>query len=87
VKLNLMQNPAVPLADEALFFRVVEGAFGQRRKNIKNALRRSTVSGIGADAIDKALSLSNIDPTRRGETLSLQEFARLTDVIHGFLNQ
>lgn len=82
VKLSLLPEPRIPLVDEALFFRVVEGAFGQRRKNIKNALKRSTISGIGAEGIDEALRLSDIDPTRRGETLTLEEFARLTEEVY-----
>lgn len=82
VKLSLLPEPRIPLVDEALFFRVVEGAFGQRRKNIKNALKRSTISGIGAEGIDEALRLSDINSTRRGETLTLEEFARLTEEVY-----
>jgi 16S rRNA (adenine1518-N6/adenine1519-N6)-dimethyltransferase len=66
----------VPVADLALFDRVVHAAFNQRRKTLRNAL-----AGLG-DALDGALAAAEIDPQRRGETLSVEEFARLTDAIH-----
>lgn len=71
-------QPAVAVTDERLFFRVVKAAFSQRRKTLQNALK---TMGIGKEAIAAALSESGIDGTRRGETLSLQEFASLANVI------
>lgn len=63
----------VPVADEALFSRVVHAAFNQRRKTLRNALK--------ALADQAAFEVAAIDPQRRGETLSVEEFARLTDAI------
>ena len=68
--------PAVPVQDEPCFFRVVRAAFGQRRKTLANALKGG---GFPKEAIRDALERAGIDPTRRGETLSLAEFARLAD--------
>ncbi|MBR2214253.1 MAG: 16S rRNA (adenine(1518)-N(6)/adenine(1519)-N(6))-dimethyltransferase RsmA [Selenomonadaceae bacterium] len=70
-------KPAVTVSDEALFFRVVKAAFGQRRKTLGNALK----SGFEAETVRLALERTRIDGGRRGETLSLQEFATLTDAI------
>jgi len=58
------------------FFRVVKAAFGQRRKALGNALS----AGLAMDKahVQQALQLAEIDPGRRGETLSLEEFAALT---------
>jgi 16S rRNA (adenine1518-N6/adenine1519-N6)-dimethyltransferase len=64
----------VPVRDEAWFSKVVHAAFGQRRKTLRNALR--------ALASDQAIAAAGIDPQRRGETLSVEEFARLADVLH-----
>jgi 16S rRNA (adenine1518-N6/adenine1519-N6)-dimethyltransferase len=64
-------EPAVPVTDEALFRRVVQAAFGQRRKTLRNALRV-----LGADS-EAWLEAAGIDPGRRGETLTLMEFSRL----------
>ena len=65
---------ATPLADETESFRtLVRAAFQQRRKTLRNALR-----ALGApDRADRALEGAGIDPARRGETLSIQEFSVL----------
>jgi 16S rRNA (adenine1518-N6/adenine1519-N6)-dimethyltransferase len=57
--------------DEARFADVVAAAFGQRRKTLRNATRAL----VPAEAFEKA----GIDPGRRGETLSVEEFVRLSD--------
>ena len=62
--------------DEKLFFRVVKAAFGQRRKTLMNALKGG---GFSKEAVREALEQSVIHPTRRGETLTLEEFGRLAD--------
>jgi len=66
----------VPVVDVELFSKVVHAAFNQRRKTLRNALK-----AIVEDA-DGALGRAQIDGQRRGETLSVEEFARLTDVLH-----
>jgi 16S rRNA (adenine1518-N6/adenine1519-N6)-dimethyltransferase len=63
-----------PMArDEALFARVVQAAFSQRRKTLRNATR-----GL---ADDRAFTAAGIDAGRRGETLSVSEFIALTEAI------
>lgn len=61
------------------FFRVVRAAFRQRRKQLRNAL----MLGLGLDhaAASRALLAAGIEPTRRGETLSMDEFIALSDII------
>ena len=73
---RVREQPAVAVRDEKTFFRVVKAAFGQRRKTLANALRGG---GFPKEAVRDALEHAAIDPTRRGETLSLAEFARLAD--------
>jgi len=63
----------VRIVDDALFERIVKGAFSQRRKTLSNALKPLEPT---APAV---LALAGIDGTRRPETLSLEEFARLTE--------
>jgi 16S rRNA (adenine1518-N6/adenine1519-N6)-dimethyltransferase len=71
--------PSVTVADEAAFTRVVRAAFGQRRKTLGNALRGG---GLGSpERLATALAGAGIDGRRRAETLSLEEFARLTDAL------
>jgi 16S rRNA (adenine1518-N6/adenine1519-N6)-dimethyltransferase len=72
---RLLPRP-VSLAEETESFQaVVRAAFQMRRKTLRNALR-----GLGdADRADRVLSAAGIDPGRRGETLSIEEFARLAE--------
>jgi 16S rRNA (adenine1518-N6/adenine1519-N6)-dimethyltransferase len=66
-------EPRVRIADHAHYSKVVHAAFGQRRKTLRNALRAQ-----GSDEqIDAALSSTQIDGGRRGETLDIAEFGRL----------
>lgn len=76
ISCSVREKPAVTVNDEALFFRIVRGAFGQRRKTLSNALKGA---GLQKDCIGKALTAAGIDLKRRGETLSLEEFAAITD--------
>ena len=73
---NVRKSPAVEVADEAFFFRVVRASFGQRRKTLINSL---VGAGFVRESVSKALQMSNIDPQRRSETLSLRDFAALSD--------
>lgn len=71
------------VGEERIFFAVVKAAFGQRRKTLRNALKRLAVelSGDASTAVgrvDEALSKAGIDGQRRGESLSVDEFARLS---------
>ena len=73
---HVRPEPAVKVKDEKLFFRVVKAAFGQRRKTLMNAMRGA---GFAKEEVRDAMERSGIDPTRRGETLTLEEFAALAD--------
>ena len=73
---DVRKSPAVEVIDEKLFFKLVRGAFGQRRKTLINSL---VGAGFNREAISTALKKSQIDPTRRAETLSLEEFASITN--------
>ena len=64
--------------DEALFFRLVKAGFSQRRKTLINALAGG---GFGKEAALAALEAAGIDPGRRAETLSIEDFARLSDAM------
>ena len=83
IALTPIIDGAVPVRNEARFFRLIRAAFGQRRKTLLNALMRSPASfdlGFSMEdrkAVEELLSRAGIDGGRRGETLSLAEFARL----------
>ena len=73
---NVRSSPAVEVEDDVFFFRVVRAAFGQRRKTLINSLAGA---GFNRELISKALGMSNIDPNRRAETLSINDFATLSN--------
>lgn len=75
VCLHCRATPPVNVVDEAGFFRVVRAAFSTRRKTLANALAGGL--GLSKQQTLELLDLAQIDPTRRGETLDLAEFAKL----------
>jgi 16S rRNA (adenine1518-N6/adenine1519-N6)-dimethyltransferase len=78
VAMQVRERPPVD-APRHLFFQVVRAAFGQRRKALANAL----TGGLGLDKqrVQELLGAAGIDPGRRGETLSLEEFAAIARLV------
>ena len=74
--LRVRPEPPVPIPDPARFRDVVLAAFAQRRKSLGNALAAGL--RIGPERARALAAAAGIDPTRRAETLSLAEFARLS---------
>ena len=73
IHIKILEKPSVSVQDEQMFFKVMKTAFSHRRKTLSNSLK-----SLGDDIKDKLIS-TGIDPQRRPETLSLEEFARLAD--------
>jgi 16S rRNA (adenine1518-N6/adenine1519-N6)-dimethyltransferase len=74
-----------PLAiDEKLLARVVQAAFGQRRKTMRNALSAGLLP-LDGPAAEVVLNASHIDPRRRAETLSVEEFVVLTNQVQALI--
>lgn len=80
IRLTVRDEPIVKVRDEDFFFQVTRASFAQRRKTILNNLTSQLPDGkIKKDNILLALEKAEIEPTRRGETLSIAEFGRLSD--------
>ncbi len=79
LRLETRAAPPAPVADEALLFRVAKAGFSQRRKQLRNAL--SAGLGISPEQAEAALTFAGVDPKRRAETLSLEEWAALANVV------
>ena len=79
VKMKFRDVPAVEVKDEKLFFRTVKAAFSQRRKTLLNCLTANFPKSKAE--ISDLLTGIEIEPTRRGETLTLEEFARISDLL------
>jgi 16S rRNA (adenine1518-N6/adenine1519-N6)-dimethyltransferase len=79
VHIVLREQPRVVVSDEKFFWRVVRAAFSQRRKQLANTLR-AVVPDKGV--LTASMNELGINPMRRGETLSLEEFARLAQTLN-----
>ncbi|MFS0865381.1 16S rRNA (adenine(1518)-N(6)/adenine(1519)-N(6))-dimethyltransferase RsmA [Fredinandcohnia sp. 179-A 10B2 NHS] len=83
IRLLKREKPAVEVENEQFFFDVVRAAFGQRRKTILNNLTTNLPNGKEQKAvIEDCLQTAEIDSKRRGETLSIAEFGRLSDILY-----
>ncbi len=76
IKLEILKEPRVKVPNEQLMFNIVKAAFGKRRKTLLNALTSSTL-GLDKDTVRNILKESGIKEERRGETLSIEEYAIL----------
>lgn len=78
IRLDMREKPPVFLKDEKLFFRLVKGAFTQRRKTINNSL---TCSGKSKEEIMATLNKLGIDSKLRAENLSIQQYADIANTL------
>ncbi len=81
VEITFKTHIETPANDETLLVRVIQAAFGQRRKTLKNALSAG-LSFLSASDTEQILNQVGIDPVRRAETLSVAEFVVLSNAIH-----
>jgi 16S rRNA (adenine1518-N6/adenine1519-N6)-dimethyltransferase len=79
LRLRMRDRPAVTVGDEAFLFRLVRASFQQRRKMLRNALAAAFT--CTPEDLQNIADSSAIDLRRRGETLSLVEFGRLSDTV------
>ncbi|MEN4011660.1 MAG: 16S rRNA (adenine(1518)-N(6)/adenine(1519)-N(6))-dimethyltransferase RsmA [Chloroflexota bacterium] len=78
LRVDLYPQPLVPLDRLDLFFRLAKAGFSQKRKTLRNSLAAGL--GIPAQEAGALLQTAGIDPQRRAETLSLEEWQRLSGV-------
>ncbi len=86
LKLRMRDTPQVTVKNETLFFQIVRAAFQSRRKMLRNALLKNGVS-ISTEVFNAICAQLAIDPQRRGETLSIAEFAALANSLHKQLSK
>ena len=79
LKLRILDEPAVKVKDEAVFFKTVKAAFAQRRKTLLNCLAQAFP--MSKPELTELMESIGITPSRRGETLSIEEFAKLADAL------
>ena len=80
IEIKFKESQDFPADDEKFLFSVIKAAFGKRRKTLKNSLSGSELE-IDAKTAVSALNLAGIDPVRRAETLTVEEFVKLSNAI------
>ena len=80
IGLHVREERKYPVENEDIFFKTVKASFGQRRKTLLNSL--GGLGFLSKDQIKVALQEANIDEKRRGETLSIEEFASLANAVN-----
>lgn len=84
IGLHIREEKKYNAENEDIFFKTVKAAFGQRRKTLLNSL--SSMGMLDKASVKEVLSDAGIDEKRRGETLSIEEFAHLSNIINERLN-
>lgn len=85
IRLNKLSKPRVIVNDEELFFKIVRQSFNMRRKTLWNVLK--SLKLLEKELLEKAFLEAGIDCKRRGETLNIEEFAKLSDCIYVQINK
>ncbi|MBO6196969.1 MULTISPECIES: 16S rRNA (adenine(1518)-N(6)/adenine(1519)-N(6))-dimethyltransferase RsmA [unclassified Butyrivibrio] len=81
VKLTKYPEPKVNVKDAKYLFEIIRTSFNQRRKTLSNSLSNNASLGVSRDKVSAALVKMGIDERARGETLTLEQFAELSDIL------
>ena len=81
IKLTVHEKPPVTVRDEKLMFRLIRASFNQRRKTLANGLNNSPELHYSKEQIAEAIEKLGTSPSVRGEALTLEQFARLSDIL------
>ena len=81
IRLDRFEKPPVEVKDENQMFRIIRASFNQRRKTLANGLRNSAELDFTKEKIEKAIETLGKGPSVRGEALTLEEFAKLSDAL------
>lgn len=83
IRLERYEEPPVQVADEKLMFRIIRASFNQRRKTLVNGLKNSPEIQFTKEEIEAAIETLGKGVSVRGEALTLEEFARLSNILSG----
>ncbi|GGA70841.1 16S rRNA (adenine(1518)-N(6)/adenine(1519)-N(6))-dimethyltransferase RsmA [Ornithinibacillus halotolerans] len=86
LNLVIRKEPPVHVEDEEYFFNLVQGCFAQRRKTLRNNLSSYFKGVLDKEVINEVLESIEIDGTRRGESLNMQEFSILANAFYRIQN-
>ena len=83
IRLERYEEPPVQVADEKLMFQIIRASFNQRRKTLVNGLKNSPEIQFSKEEIEAAIETLGKGASVRGEALTLEEFARLSNILSG----
>lgn len=81
IRLTRHEKPPVLVKDEKLMFRLIRASFNQRRKTLTNGLNNASDLSFSKEEVAQALEKMELSPTIRGEALTLEQFAKLSDLL------
>lgn len=81
IRLTRYEEPPVQVKDEKMLFKIIRASFNQRRKTLHNGLNNSSELNFTKDQIAAAIAEAGFSPSVRGEALTLEQFAKLTDIL------
>lgn len=80
IRLSLLAEPSVKVQDEKMMFRIIRASFNQRRKTLQNSVSHSQETGVTKELVARILDEMGLPPAVRGEALTLEQFARFSDL-------
>lgn len=81
IRLTKYEEPPVKVEDEKKMFAIIRASFNQRRKTLVNGLGNAGIYGITKERVTEVLEEMQLSPTIRGEALSLEQFAKLSNLL------
>ena len=81
IRLTRYEEPPVQVKDEKMLFKIIRASFNQRRKTLQNGLNNSSELNFTKDQIAAAIAEAGFSPSVRGEALTLEQFAKLKDIL------
>ena len=81
IRLTRYEQPPVQVQDEKKMFALIRASFNQRRKTLVNGLTNAPELKLTKEAVAEALEKMNLSPTIRGEALTLEQFAKLSELV------
>ena len=81
IRLTRYEEPPVQVKDEKMLFKIIRASFNQRRKTLQNGLNNSSELNFTKDQIASAIAEAGFSQSVRGEALTLEQFAKLTDIL------
>lgn len=83
IRLTKHKTPPVQVKNEKLLFQLIRASFNQRRKTLQNGIKNFSGLNFSKEEVAEALEQMGVSPTIRGEALTLEQFAQLSNLLDG----